>query len=79
MATNYLSNVVLDSIAAAAADLVVANGTIAVNNTDTAANPFVTVQTNGLKVASGETLESGTYRKGVLKYLLESVYVSSVS
>ncbi len=79
MATNYRSNVVLDSIAASAADLVVSNGLIGVNNTDTAGNPFVPVETIGLKVATGETLEDGTYRKGILKYLLESVYVASVS
>jgi hypothetical protein len=79
MAKNYRSDVVLNSIAASAADLVVQDGRISVNNTATTANPFLPMDTIGLKVASGETLESGTYRKGILKYLLESGYIASVS
>lgn len=78
MATNYISNVVLDDIAGAS-DLIVNNGKLFVDNVDSAGNPFVEVDTLGLAVKTGETLNDGSYRKGILKSLVESVYVSSVA
>jgi hypothetical protein len=76
---NYISNVVLNDIAASAADLVVANGSLALNGWDTDGSPFIKVSTTDLKTATSESLASGESRKGILKSLVESVYVASVA
>lgn len=75
---NYISNVVLNSITGAS-DLTVSNGALNLSGADTDGAPFVKVSTTDLATATGETLADGSYRKGILKSLVESRYAVEVA